>query len=414
MRDIIIGKLQEILEKHRVWVESGGKKGEKAKLQHADLQHADLQHADLQHADLNEALLRSTNFQQANLFEADFTGADIDEANFTQANLTSARLQGVKHARPPIWKDAILNGTIVDGYLYQTIPDDLKTKYKDTLIIDNTINGDTPKITRSIEFPPEYKQAGISILNYFSEVLKQKYPDQKVKVRIEQEDLKVTMIVETEDGNLEEIEKTLDEYGLVVTGKKSMEEFFEGDPIQAVQLQNELNLAKARIENQQQIINLQSTEIRDSKLRMDTLIDLVGQGLQTAQTVARENSKAAEAVAQAVGHTTHQTQTLVQFFQSQTQSLIDPSNLKLNAAFTIILAKLEELDQSETLVLSEEDTVEFQEQFGKMEQAKPGILHTLVYDVFLKGGVSGVWGNMLTNAGESVFTKLIELLKAMV
>jgi hypothetical protein len=33
-------------------------------------------------------------------------------------------------------------------------------------------------IQRLIEFPPELRQAGIAILSYFAEVLKQKYPDQ--------------------------------------------------------------------------------------------------------------------------------------------------------------------------------------------------------------------------------------------
>ncbi len=68
---------------------------------------------------------------------------------------------------------------------------------REILVVDNTIRDTSPKIARSIEFPPGYKQAGTSILNYFGEVLEQKYPDKDVKVRIEQHGLKVTMVIES-------------------------------------------------------------------------------------------------------------------------------------------------------------------------------------------------------------------------
>ena len=46
-------------------------------------------------------------------------------------------------------------------------------------------------ITRSIEFPPEYCLAGIGILNYFGNFVQQRYSEQNVTVRIEQEGLTV-------------------------------------------------------------------------------------------------------------------------------------------------------------------------------------------------------------------------------
>lgn len=64
-------------------------------------------------------------------------------------------------------------------------------------------------INRSIEFPPEFHSAGIGILSYFGTVLREKYPDQEAKVKIEQDGHMVRMVIETEDGNKEIIEKAL-------------------------------------------------------------------------------------------------------------------------------------------------------------------------------------------------------------
>jgi HSP20 family molecular chaperone IbpA len=86
-------------------------------------------------------------------------------------------------------------------------------------------NNDVSKVERSIEFPPEYWEAGTSILSYFSRILGVKYPSQKIKVRIEQEGLMLRMIIDTPTGEKEKIEKTLEEYGLVVTGKILPESF---------------------------------------------------------------------------------------------------------------------------------------------------------------------------------------------
>jgi transcriptional regulator with XRE-family HTH domain len=80
-------------------------------------------------------------------------------------------------------------------------------------------------LERSIIFPPEYKQSGVSILSYFAEVVAKKYPDQDVRVTILQSGPTVTLRVETPQGDIEEIERTLEQYGLVVTGKMPIDTF---------------------------------------------------------------------------------------------------------------------------------------------------------------------------------------------
>lgn len=119
-------------------------------------------------------------------------------------------------------------------------------------------------INRSIEFPPHFRQAGLGILNYFSEVVREKYPEVGVNIRIEQQGSNVRMIVEAEDGSREVIEKALEEYELVVTGKSSPETLFD-NKAKILELKSELRIAEARIETQKELIEYQRDDIRELK-----------------------------------------------------------------------------------------------------------------------------------------------------
>lgn len=103
------------------------------------------------------------------------------------------------------------------------------------------------RIERLIEFKPEYLQSGITILNYFSTVLRQKNPDSKSIVRIEQEGLNVRLLIIPEKGDeIQVIEKTLEEYGLVISGKMKATEFLT-DNMQILELENKLEISKLEL-----------------------------------------------------------------------------------------------------------------------------------------------------------------------
>ncbi len=85
-------KLQEILEAHRKWVESEGKKGEIARLYEANLQKAFLRGANLQGAKLFGANLQGAYLSGANLQGADLRGANLQGADLRGANLSRARM----------------------------------------------------------------------------------------------------------------------------------------------------------------------------------------------------------------------------------------------------------------------------------------------------------------------------------
>jgi hypothetical protein len=126
-------------------------------------------------------------------------------------------------------------------------------------------------IERYIEFPPEYHQAGLGILNYFGTYLREQYPEENATVKIEQQGLKVRMIIETEDGQLKIVEKALHEYELIITGKELPEKFTNSDKL-ILELKNELRIAKLRLELNQDVMLIQKNQI-------DKFFNIVGDGL---------------------------------------------------------------------------------------------------------------------------------------
>jgi len=79
--------LEVSLTQHKIWVESGGKKGTRLSLNGAHLGKASLNGANLRNAEL-----RNVSFYQANLSNADLSWADLREANFLEADLSDSKL----------------------------------------------------------------------------------------------------------------------------------------------------------------------------------------------------------------------------------------------------------------------------------------------------------------------------------
>jgi hypothetical protein len=71
----------EVLDQHRLWVESGGKEGAQGHFAGADLTGVDLTAANLQGAELQKANLRGADLSMANLRNANLVEADLRETN---------------------------------------------------------------------------------------------------------------------------------------------------------------------------------------------------------------------------------------------------------------------------------------------------------------------------------------------
>ena len=210
----------------------------------------------------------NTNFQTAS-----FKGSVLVGTNFISSKIDGAQFLGVD-----------LTNLIVSKEQLKVFPKKIIEKYKDTITIPSPLNiGDTntsETIVRSIEFPPEYKQAGISILNYFSEILNQKYPEKKVKIKIVQERLKITMVIETEDGQKDIIERELENYGLVVSGELSPDKYCRNS-IEAMVLQQKLEMAALEVKHTKELMYAERNQYEK---RILTLEEIVQSMLQSNST----------------------------------------------------------------------------------------------------------------------------------
>jgi hypothetical protein len=93
------------------------------------------------------------------------------------------------------------------------------------------------------------------ILSYFGKIVRQKYAGMKVNVNIEQEDPTVRMIIKTDQGNIDKVERTLEEYGLVIKGEMPINEFIS-DPYQVAELKHQLRIARVQLESQKDLLAL--------------------------------------------------------------------------------------------------------------------------------------------------------------
>jgi hypothetical protein len=102
-------ELKEILDQHRLWIETTGAQGKRAILRGANLKGANLNGAYLYVANLAGAYLWDANLKDANLI-----GANLIDAILTGANLTGAYLQGA-NLRGADLEGAILRGANLKG-----------------------------------------------------------------------------------------------------------------------------------------------------------------------------------------------------------------------------------------------------------------------------------------------------------
>lgn len=122
-------------------------------------------------------------------------------------------------------------------------------------IIELAPHNSVNTIERVLEFPKEHYQAGIGILSYFGEIIKQKYPNVDAKVRIEQDGSIVRMTINAPDGSKETIEKTLEEYARVVTNNAAPESLLE-DKLQIHALKNKLLIAELEVRQARDLLQI--------------------------------------------------------------------------------------------------------------------------------------------------------------
>lgn len=112
----------QVLDQHRLWVESGGSQGAQGHFAGADLTGVDLTAANLQGAELQKANLRGADLSMANLRNANLVEADLRETNllgteFSGANLMGANLYGAQG----LWSGRLGGTNLFDATLPEAV-----------------------------------------------------------------------------------------------------------------------------------------------------------------------------------------------------------------------------------------------------------------------------------------------------
>jgi hypothetical protein len=138
------------------------------------------------------------------------------------------------------------------------------------------------QIVRALEFPPEYQQAAMGILSYFSEIVTQKYPAIPVKIQLEQDGLLIRMVITTPEGESDKIEHLLNDYTSVVRGRKMADELIH-DPLALMKLQHKLEMTKLELRMTKDILehvsNVDKNRIGQLDASVQQLFKILGRNL---------------------------------------------------------------------------------------------------------------------------------------
>jgi uncharacterized protein YjbI with pentapeptide repeats len=114
--------LAEILDQHKMWVESGGESGVKADLCGVNLSHSDLTGVNLEGAFIQRATLIGADLSMANLRGASLVQADLREANLLGTELRGANLMGANlYGSEGLWVGRLGGTNLFDAILPETI-----------------------------------------------------------------------------------------------------------------------------------------------------------------------------------------------------------------------------------------------------------------------------------------------------
>ena len=92
MKKISVKVLKEILDLHKLWLDTDNKQGKCAFLANVNLANVNLANVNLSFVNLEDTNLTGANLSGANLEDTNLTGANLEDTNLTGANLSGADL----------------------------------------------------------------------------------------------------------------------------------------------------------------------------------------------------------------------------------------------------------------------------------------------------------------------------------
>jgi hypothetical protein len=115
-------ELAEILDQHKIWVESGGESGVKADLCGVNLAKADLTGVNLQGAHLHRMNLAGADLSMANLRGASLVRSNLQNANLLGTELLGANLMGANlYGAEGLWFGRLGGTNLFDAVLPESI-----------------------------------------------------------------------------------------------------------------------------------------------------------------------------------------------------------------------------------------------------------------------------------------------------
>ncbi len=122
LASISLLELAEVLDQHRLWVESGGETGAKADLCGVNLAKADLTGVNLQGASLQRMNLAGADLSMANLRGASLVQADLRDTNLLGTELRGANLMGANlYGAEGVWVGRLGGANLFDAILPETV-----------------------------------------------------------------------------------------------------------------------------------------------------------------------------------------------------------------------------------------------------------------------------------------------------
>jgi len=114
-------------------------------------------------------------------------------------------------------------------------------------------------VHRELRFPIEHKLAGVAMLSYFSRVVEDLVPQAGAAVSIKQQGPHVSISIETADGTQELVNKTLQDYCLVLAGEQPPTLLFR-DPLKVLEFKHKLELAELEIRHTRDLLKYQERQ----------------------------------------------------------------------------------------------------------------------------------------------------------
>lgn len=254
---------------------------------HAHINNSELKYTKLKNTSFVKTHISNSSFTNSDLSYSDFSSTILQKINFENVIFDNSTFTNVNMQNASLMGSSFKNITI-DEYTKDTLPIWIINQYGDTFEIKKT-EENLNRIKKSIHFEPRHRQAGIGILSYFSKILDETYPNQDIRFRIEQNNNIVSLIIETPEGNLiERIEKTLMQYGEVITGLAPVNSITNNELLM-LDIKNELRIAKLRVESQIELLAYKDKEITRLFDTITRSLDNTGVKLFLSQHVNNEH-----------------------------------------------------------------------------------------------------------------------------